>query len=837
MTYLLSDDKELCDIVEMHVFNKHKHLLTLYSNGRLKLWSLQQLLRRRSSKGSYSTLRPRLGQAPKHSQFCNVQFVNNDVQRLTNTHEDKKICSFFLEEKDDEEENIFIQLHVAFNNGDICICDWENKEKKFKQSHTPILKTQQRQLRCFSKILDRFYVLCTVECTLTVWDLRRGSKETECIFPNEEALTMETYIDKVGDYTMLLLIFKSSVWQLLFKHADNNSIIPLNQKQLQFSDVGAISIVCGKLSKDGRYLVLGTMQGLIVYDLSVFNSVLRSNISEHIICLDIYDLNSPSLKYIVLCGAAGKSVLYLHTLRNISGNEKHELTWVHNSKREYGHLNDVNLELQSHFEPNVYLRPLLIKSNNDELFTVDSKSRIYKIHTGDGQKQNESYWSTIATPQMGQSSHITALCVCKDNNIFAGYSNGVIFNISKNEKLPQEYLSDQIDYLKMINSTILIASSKTKRSTFILNLSKLNMNTTGSSIWPIELAIYTMYARLFKDQFLFIFSENGVIYIDLLNPRKQQVFDRPTDRVVGFDIKENQLFLAFRNSTVKVYEMDSKGGKLNYKSVSENNIKSKDVINNLIVTYDGELVAIGFENGHIKIYIYKKHRLTFIYTISQGHEPCHSIKLRFSPCKQILVSCAEQLCFWDVNYILNNRVTPKCGSRRYNRELEDTRGREEVDASPWSDISKDLEEPTPVSIPLYKHLEDKKNRAYLWRGKRGNAKLPALLTAVTFVGNKGLHFYTNVDFTQFYALDNEGIFYHLKVLEFLGEYKPKPSSTELLRKVGLEYSSNQAVISRTHVAFMDKQGNDGIDVVGNSNSNSYFISACNSQAKPPSNMI
>lgn len=47
--------------------------------------------------------------------------------------------------------------------------------------------------------------------------------------------------------------------------------------------------------------------------------------------------------------------------------------------------------------------------------------------------------------------------------------------------------------------------------------------------------------------------------------------------------------------------MDSKAGKLNYKSVSENNIKSKDVINNLIVTYDGELVAIGFENGHIKV--------------------------------------------------------------------------------------------------------------------------------------------------------------------------------------------------------------------------------------------
>ncbi|XP_030245901.1 uncharacterized protein LOC108653831 isoform X2 [Drosophila navojoa] len=546
MTYLLSDDNDVYDIVDMRVFNKHKHLLTLYSNGSLKLLSLQHLLRRHNTD---SPARPRLGQAVKHSKiFCNMKFVNNDVQRLTNTSADQQICSFFLEEKDDEHDNIFIQLHLAFNNGDICICDWEIKEEKFKQSHTPILKTHQRKLRCFAKVMDRFYVLCTVDCTLTVWDLRRGSKETEHKFENEEALTMETYIDKNGDYTMLLLILKSRVWQLRFKHSDN--ICTIDKKPLLFTDMEAVSITCGKLSKDGRYLVLGTVQGLIVYDLKLFDSVLRRNISEHIICIDIYDLNSPTLKYIILCGAAGKSILHLHTLRNIPANENQSISWTHKAKSECGYSNITTFDLQSYIEPNVYLRPLLIKCNNDTLLAVDSKSRIHKIQI----KDDESHWSMITTPQMDRNSHITALCICKNNDIIAGCSNGVIFNISKNKRLLQEYSTDQVDYLNMINSTILITSSKTssKYATSIFNLSKLEMNTASLSIWPIKLSKYTMSARLLNEHFLLIFTENGVIYIDLYSPQQRHDFAGSYDRLVGFDMKEHRLYLAFINRTVKL---------------------------------------------------------------------------------------------------------------------------------------------------------------------------------------------------------------------------------------------------------------------------------------------
>ncbi|EDW71398.1 apoptotic protease-activating factor 1 [Drosophila virilis] len=822
MTYLLSDENNPCDIIEMRVFNNQSHLLTLYSNGCLKLWSLQQLLHR-----SCGCERPQLAQPPKHSKsFCNVQFVNSAVQRLTNTHADQNVSSFFLDEKD-EVENNFIQLHVAFTNGDICICDWDKKEEKFKQSHTPILKTQQRHVKCFSKVLDRYYVLCTDDCTLTVWDLLRGSKETEQLFQTEEALTMQTYIDRFDDgslHTMLLLIFKSSVWRLRFKQADRNTINPLNQEALKFSDIGAVSITCGRLSKDGRYLVLGTLEGLIVYDLKFSEPVLRSNVSEHIVCLDVYDLNDPILKYIVLCGAAGKNVLHLHTLRNVPGIDKHAITWIHNANREQ-------------FEPNVYLRPLLKMIDDGTLFIVDSKSRIYQIPTELVKKHSGAYWSTISTPPMHGHNHITALHVSKNKTIYAGYNNGKIFNITENKELLHEYTIENIDYIKKINSNILIVSSRSKCITLIFDLSILEGKTTLTSIWAVNFGIYTKYARLFDEHFLLIFSEEGIFYIDLLNPKLQH-FDELNGHLVGFDLKDNLLYLAFRDGTIKICELSTTTDKVYCQLLCNENIISQSIINDLTVTNDGKIVSIGFYNGHIKIYTYEKFRLQHIYTISQGHEACHVMKLRFSPCKQILVSCAEQLCFWNVQHMLNNRVTSYRRNMRFRQGQSQcyAEAREEVDAAPCLDLSEDQKDAKPL-MPLDGHKHADKSKAHLWRDKQGNAKLPELLACIKYVGNVARHFYASGDFTQFFALDDEGVFYHLKVLEFSSpQSKQAIAATQLLREIDHQTSINQTEMPIPRIDEMDRQDDDGIDVVGNSPL-FPFTSAATSQIDYEPNVI
>lgn len=52
-----------------------------------------------------------------------------------------------------------------------------------------------------------------------------------------------------------------------------------------------------------------------------------------------------------------------------------------------------------------------------------------------------------------------------------------------------------------------------------------------------------------------------------------------------------------------------------------------------------------------------------------------------------------------------------------------------------------------------------------WSNKRGPSDKPELLTCIKFVGNKAEKFFANDEFTQFNTIDNEGVYYHLCVLD------------------------------------------------------------------------
>ncbi|KAL7737204.1 hypothetical protein ACLKA6_005392 [Drosophila palustris] len=465
-TYLLSDEADPSDIIEMRVFNKQMQLLTLHKNGSLKLWSLRDLLPRRqlSDWGNCPTVRPPRGdQEPKHSKpHRSEQFVNNAINRFVGS---KCISSFYLDENV-RTRDYSIQLHVAFDDGDICILNWDDKDRKFIKSQTPILPTKQTDIRYFSKILNRFYVVWSKKCNLTFWNLQNASDVTEKQFELEKskALAMETYFERLDDgvqYTIMMIIYERSVWRLKFKHTDycNHLTDTLQVELLPLSETIPATVTCGKLSADGRYLILGTLEGIVVYDLKFPYGLLRSNVSERIVCLDVYDLHDPILKYIVLCGAKGKHFLHIHTLRST---DTDAITWMHHVDESDDQLKDRNTKGRAHLEPNVYLRPLLEMCDDGTLYAVDSRARIHQIQAimgqSAGRRQSIANWTTIPTPHMESGKHITALCAGQEGTIYAGYNNGLIINISDNKMLPNEEIKDSVDYLKEINSQRLIAS-------------------------------------------------------------------------------------------------------------------------------------------------------------------------------------------------------------------------------------------------------------------------------------------------------------------------------------------------------------------------------------------
>lgn len=196
-----------------------------------------------------------------------------------------------------------------------------------------------------------------------------------------------------------------------------------------------------------------------------------------------------------------------------------------------------------------------------------------------------------------------------------------------------------------------------------------------------------------------------------------------------------------------------------------------------------------------------------IYTIKQ--ESSNEMRLRFSPCKQILVSCADQLCFWNVKYMLNNQATPKRRSTRHRHAKPKTfPGREEVDASPCtSDTAMHHQMQHPQRIEW--NREDV-NKAYLWAHRQGFDKRPELLACIRFVGNEARHFYTSRDFSQFYVIDDEGSFYNLKVLEPQPEI---PDHTAIERQLDMPHTEFNRGIDEQLVDNDDED--DGTDIIEN----------------------
>ncbi|KAH8299707.1 hypothetical protein KR044_004999, partial [Drosophila immigrans] len=830
-TRLLSDENDPSDIIEMRVFNKQLHLLTLHKNGSLKLWSLRELLPKRPDRGSCQAVRPpRLAQVPNHSKSHDYeQLVNTAIKRFTGS---KCISAFYLDETVRAGE-YSIQLHVAFDDGDFCILNWVDKDKKFVKSQTPILPTKQKDVRYFSKILNRFYVVWADKCNLTFWNLQNASNVTEQEFapPKQKALAMETYIERHDDgnqYTILMIIYQSSVWRLKFKHADYyaNLLNFLEVEPLPFTDTIPATITCGKLSTDGRYLILGTEEGLVVYDLKFPYSLLRSNVSERIVCVDVYDLNESILKYIVLCGARGKHFVHVHTLRST---EIDAITWMHHVDESDAQLKDRNTKGRAHLEPNVYLRPLMKMSDNGTLLVVDSRERIHQIQPIAGhmrRRDSVANWSTIVAPLMESDKHITALCVSEDDVIYAGYNNGQIINITKNEVLPMDYLEDSVEYLKEIDSMKLIASFRLVRQTKIFSL-KNPKNI-------INYKFYTMYARCFHDDFLLLFTDCGVLSLDK-SETISECFEKPFE---AFYIKDDLLYLAFGDGVLEIYKLFVAENKLCSKCLCKENINNSSQIKQVTASNDGELIAIGLDNGNIavrksifgeihdtklvslQLYKCEKHRLQLVYTINQGHDTqCHAMQLRFSPCKQVLISCAKQLCFWNVKYMQNNQAMPEVRSTRhshYNQEKLHPKGHEEVDAARFLDTPND-QIVMQLSTPQYEHVYPEESRVSLWSDKRGSDKLPELFAAIKFTGNEARRFYASADFTQFYVIDDECVFYHLKVLESFAELKSPAQSLRILDDVANVRQAEQkeplALLTSLDIDEQNKE-DDGIDVVG-----------------------
>nr|XP_044249139.1 uncharacterized protein LOC108057150 [Drosophila takahashii] len=789
-TYLLRDENDSSDILRMSVFNQQKHLITLHSNGSLKLWLLWPDCPGR-----------------RHSGGSKQRVLNGVIKRFIGSYADQKIMAFYLNEDAGLPETK-IQLHVALSNGDISILNWNEQEQMFNPSHTPTLKTLQSEIRCFVHVLKRYYVVCNSSCALSVWDLHNGSGERPDLpgfdVQDDTPLALEAF-DERNQNATVLLIFKYTVWRLNFIPGPS---VSLQSEAVQLPEGSFIT--CGKRSADGHYLLLGTSEGLIVYDLRISDPVLRSNVSEHIECVDIYELFDPVYKYIVLCGAKGKQLVHVHTLRSVINSDSHQnrgIAWVHSADEK-------SVMTRACLEPNVYLRSLMdMTSGRTQLVAVDSKERIHQIETATDpsarRRSSISAWSTITPTHAASNPRITAISALNDDQIFVGYVDGVTIDVNLDAVIPQQFITEPIDYLKQISPQLLVASSYSAQKTVIFQLGSTDDQ------WPLQLDVGTKYASLVRGQFIILFSEHGVCHLDLANPSVFVKPDESEESLVGFDLKNGLLFLAYGNNTIEVFRLIFSGSQLRHELICEEKIIQKARISYLAATEDASMFALGFENGIIELFALDNRQVQLIYSIREVHDQCIR-QLRFSPSKLLLISCAEQLCFWNVTHMRNNQMERDHNQRRSRRhKLHSVTQEDAVDAAPIAGPDIDID----LTFVAREFISESREDLDLWRNKRGNAIRPELLACIKFVGNGASQFFTDAKFSHFYAIDDEGVYYHLQLLELSRLHPPpEPDPLEIsdLEEIEeLQYEDLKDLrILESPLAVQDED-NEGADVVGN----------------------
>lgn len=161
----------------------------------------------------------------------------------------------------------------------------------------------------------------------------------------------------------------------------------------------------------------------------------------------------------------------------------------------------------------------------------------------------------------------------------------------------------------------------------------------------------------------------------------------------------------------------------------------------------------------------------------------------------------------------NNQGEQRPNQSRSRRiKLHSVPHEDAVDAAPIASDS-DAE---PFSVPR-QSFADSQREAELWLNKRGNADRPELLACIKFVGNEASQFFTDSTFSKFYVIDDEGVYYHLMLLDpsrlRLPEQSLEKISDRSLDQIGdLQYEEYLRIIESPTIPTEDSEG---ADVVGN----------------------
>lgn len=161
----------------------------------------------------------------------------------------------------------------------------------------------------------------------------------------------------------------------------------------------------------------------------------------------------------------------------------------------------------------------------------------------------------------------------------------------------------------------------------------------------------------------------------------------------------------------------------------------------------------------------------------------------------ILISLSEEICFWDVQHVLNNKLERNL---RTSQRFRGKNTKNSLKNSNESFAKEAVESNTPKMFQKSENSlfnsgssilnginalriennisndtnvinENNKDFENPWSEKIGSVEKPELLSCIKFVGSSAEKIFTNKNFTKFITIDNEGEVYFLQALQSIEE--------------------------------------------------------------------
>lgn len=556
---LLYKNEQQSQIIDLQGF-RDQHFLSLTKNGKLCVYPLKSVSMRQNT-------------LPLPILVRSNSINENLMQRIDSGNQEEITC--FVITNDEVSQ---VDLIVGLSNGNLRFFSWRNN--KFEEDKKLMIKSKFINLHRFvkvelgdenvsnsietegnsiSSIYHEYLMLMNQYGDIRFVDLKSSGEMATCVEWKklDHPINLHQGECKISKQRLTVCVGRNKVVQVTHKRILFNGVvieIDINEMYATDSDH---EILSSAMSKDTKYVILGTTKGIFVFNRMDREVVMRKNISDRVLSLDVFH-DDDAMYILSSIFEDSENVISLHGF-----DEKSE---------------DWNK-----------LMPILA---GGDLFDVKQNSKLWEMIAFDDQKniQFRSSTDNFDKAIMNKTSYYDIKkLIYADDKIIIGCTNGSIMKIdSMGKQHPICSLACEITYLELVEGIII---SSCNSEYIIIDLEKKKHLKYAGKITK---------AYHYGDHQLLLVRKNCSVEIlnTLTGDKVEKALTNNEDEYCTSQaFSSQQVFVASSKKNVYIWNFEEMSA---VKRVNFDDNSSAE-ITALAVSMDKSILAVGSANGCIEV--------------------------------------------------------------------------------------------------------------------------------------------------------------------------------------------------------------------------------------------